>query len=216
MRATGFLVQNKSMKQEILELIGYASSVLILISLLMTSVVKFRVINAVGSLIFTVYAILIRSYPTAVLNACLVAVDLWFLVKVLRERVEYIVRQVSLRDEAVGYFLQTYREDILQYFPNWDAQVALADRVYVIYDEMTLAGLLAGRTGEAGELEILLDYSSPRYRDCSVGKALYPMLRQAGIRRLWISTEVEKHARYLRKMGFVRQDSGFVMEWPEM
>ena len=75
------------MKQEILELIGYVSSVLILISLLMTSVVKFRVINGVGSLIFTVYAILIHSYPTAVLNACLVAVDVWFLVKGEKKRI---------------------------------------------------------------------------------------------------------------------------------
>ena len=90
------------MKQEILELIGYVSSVMILISLLMTSVVKFRVINAVGSLIFTVYALLIHSYPTAVLNACLVGVDVWFLVKVLRTRLEYSVDAASLADTAVS------------------------------------------------------------------------------------------------------------------
>ena len=48
-----------------LELVGYFASLLVLISLLMTSVVKLRVINMIGSLIFAVYALLICSYPTA-------------------------------------------------------------------------------------------------------------------------------------------------------
>ena len=38
--------------QSIWELIGYLASLLVLISLLMTSVVKLRIINLIGSLIF--------------------------------------------------------------------------------------------------------------------------------------------------------------------
>ena len=52
----------------ILEMVGYISSVLVLISFLMTSVVKLRVINSIGTSIFTVYAFLTQSYPTAFLN----------------------------------------------------------------------------------------------------------------------------------------------------
>ena len=54
--------------QTIWELIGYLASLLVLISLLMTSVVKLRIINLIGSFIFAVYALAIRSYPTAVMN----------------------------------------------------------------------------------------------------------------------------------------------------
>lgn len=43
----------------LLELVGYFASLLVLVSLLMTSVVKLRVINMVGSLIFAIYALCI-------------------------------------------------------------------------------------------------------------------------------------------------------------
>ena len=56
----------------IIEAIGYTGSALVLVSFLMVSVVKLRVVNTIGSLIFTVYAFIIHSYPTAIMNVCLV------------------------------------------------------------------------------------------------------------------------------------------------
>ena len=40
-----------------------------------------RVINLTGSLIFTVYALLIRSYPTAAMNVFLVGINVWHLIR---------------------------------------------------------------------------------------------------------------------------------------
>ena len=62
-----------------LELFGYLGSFLVLISMLMTSVVRLRIINLIGSAVFAAYAILIRSYPTALLNGCLVLINLYHL-----------------------------------------------------------------------------------------------------------------------------------------
>jgi len=58
-----------------LELTGYFASILILVSLLMSSAVKLRIINAIGAAVFTVYGILIHSYPTAFLNGVSVIVS---------------------------------------------------------------------------------------------------------------------------------------------
>ena len=71
-------------RQMILELVGYFASLLVLVSLLMTSVVKLRVINMIGSFIFAVYALFISSYPTAVMNFCLVGVNIYFLIKMAK------------------------------------------------------------------------------------------------------------------------------------
>ena len=65
----------------IIEMIGYLGSVLVLISFLMSSVVKLRVINAVGSLVFAGYALIIHSYPTALMNFCLVGLNIYYLVR---------------------------------------------------------------------------------------------------------------------------------------
>ena len=71
-------------KELAFELFGYLGSVLVLVSMLMTSVVRLRVINLIGSAIFAAYAILIRSYPTALLNGCLVGVNIYQLLRLRR------------------------------------------------------------------------------------------------------------------------------------
>ena len=68
----------------LIEAVGYLGSLLVLVSMLMTSVFKLRVINTIGSCIFTVYALIIHSYPTALMNFCLVLINLHFLWKMSR------------------------------------------------------------------------------------------------------------------------------------
>lgn len=195
--------------QVVLEGIGYVSSVLILVSLLMSSVVKFRVINAIGSLIFTVYAILIQSYPTAVLNFCLVAVDVWFLVKVLRQKICFSVVSASARDQAAVHFFRFYENDIRRTFP--DVNMETCSRVCLVYADANPVGLLAGDLKD-GVLQVELDYSCPAYRDCSVGHFLYGYLKVEGVRTLVAHSGAEQHIRYLRKMGFVSRGDAFVKE----
>src|SRR5699024_5923463 len=71
------------------ELVGYIGSILVLISFLMTSVVKLRIINAVGGTIFAVYAMIIQSYPTALMNFCLVGINIYYLVRLRKSDRNY-------------------------------------------------------------------------------------------------------------------------------
>ena len=59
----------------LIEAIGYTGSALVLVSFLMVSVVKLRIVNTIGSVIFTIYAFIIHSYPTAIMNLCLVMIN---------------------------------------------------------------------------------------------------------------------------------------------
>ena len=65
----------------IIELVGYISSILVLIAFLMSSVVKLRIVNSIGSFMFAVYALLIQSYPTALMNFCLVGINIYYLLR---------------------------------------------------------------------------------------------------------------------------------------
>lgn len=196
--------------QLILELIGYVSSVMILVSLLMTSVVKFRVINAIGSMIFTIYAILISSYPTAALNFCLVAVDLWFLWKVLRNKATFSVERIRAGDGAAAHFLKFYEQDITQFFSGFSREKASRMEGYLVYADANPVGIFLARELEEGVLEVELDYSCPSHRDCSVGNYLYAYLKQERVKKLVACGADQKHEHYLRKMGFVPQNGGFV------
>ena len=69
------------MNNTFIEAIGYLGSSLVLVSFLMASVAKLRIVNSVGSVIFTIYAFIIHSYPTAIMNICLVLINIYYLVK---------------------------------------------------------------------------------------------------------------------------------------
>lgn len=68
----------------LIEIFGYAGSVLVVVSMLMSSVVKLRMINTVGSTISGIYAIICGAFPLAFMNACLVAINIYNLLKLLK------------------------------------------------------------------------------------------------------------------------------------
>lgn len=72
----------------IIELVGYLGSVLVVISMLMTSIIRLRVVNSIGAGIFTVYALIIQSYPTALMNFCLVVINIYNLICIFRKKQE--------------------------------------------------------------------------------------------------------------------------------
>ncbi len=65
--------------ETLLQVVGYFSTILILISFLMTSVLKLRLVNLIGSAIFVVVAFLTRSYPTAIMNVGLCTINIYFI-----------------------------------------------------------------------------------------------------------------------------------------
>lgn len=193
----------------LIEMVGYLGSLLVLVSFLMSSVVKLRVVNSIGALIFAVYALIIRSYPTALMNFCLIGINLYYLMRLTRSSHRYSAVEGRLDDPFVQHFLEFYREDIQSYFPGTDPKAEGINAVYLVCHDAVLAGVLLGRRREEGVLEIYLDYTAPEYRDCSVGAFLYEQLSRQGIRKLTFLREARKHVGYLKKMGFVKAGPGY-------
>lgn len=65
----------------LIEWIGYAASVLIVISLIMTSVVKLRIVNTAGCALFVFYGFVVGAYPVAISNLLIVLINLYHLYK---------------------------------------------------------------------------------------------------------------------------------------
>ncbi len=64
-----------------IELFGYLGSVLVVVSMLMTSITRLRLVNTVGNVISLIYALIIASYPLALMNVCLILINLYYLIK---------------------------------------------------------------------------------------------------------------------------------------
>lgn len=222
----GVLMETTTM----LELFGYLGSAIVIVSMLMTSVMKLRVINTVGSLLFSLYALLIASYPTMIMNLFLAGINIWHIIKLKNTSRHYDVVSVTEDDGFLEYFLANNKEDIQKYFPGFHPEEVGSCLCYIICCQSEPAGVFlakpagipanTGRNSGDAEtiqnteeaLEVVLDYTTPTYRDCSVGKFLYNELPAKGFDRLIAHSSSTPHTKYLAKMGFEYTERGYILE----
>ncbi len=69
-----------------LEIFGYIGTALVIISMMMTSMLKLRIINISGGVISLIYAVLRNTWPVVVLNACLVCINTVQVIRHLRQK----------------------------------------------------------------------------------------------------------------------------------
>ncbi len=189
----------------LIELIGYLGSALVVVSMLMASVVKLRVVNTIGSVIFMCYALVIGSYPTAVMNFFLIAINIWHLVHLLRNQKTYDFIDTHPEDSFVSYFLTKNLEDIRNFFPDFSLDALRADAVFLVCCNSQPASLFIGTTTAPGTLEVALDYAVPLYRDTSAGRYLCGQLKERGFRSLVFRGKAPNHVSYMEKIGYQKE-----------
>lgn len=194
------------------EAFGYLGSILVVVSMLMTSVKRIRVMNSIGAGIFAIYALIIHSYPTALMNGTLVIINIYNLIQLARQDSHYDLIDGKKEESFLQYILNYYKDDIKKYFPEFNANMADVNAAYIVCTDAVPAGILLGKIVNNDTMEVILDYSTPTYRDCSVGEYLYSKLPMKGVQKLVYKGFEEKHTSYLQKMGFTSQNGVFVKE----
>lgn len=193
-----------------IEIFGYIGSVLVVVSMLMTSVVKLRVINTVGSLISGTYAFIIGSIPLMLMNLCLLIINVYNLFKLFRLEKNYDLIKAKSDDAFVGYFISRYYEDIKSYFPKF-CKDDFGDVTYLVCCNGEPSGLFLGKMQNDKSVDIIIDYTTPTYRDCSVATYLYSRLPKCGIEKLLFSQgEIPSHVAYLKKMGYGKENGVYI------
>lgn len=202
----------------IIELVGYTGSILVVVSMLMTSLTKLRVINTLGSVIFATYALIIKSYPTAAMQVALIIINMVNIYNLSKNRKQYVISELKNGDSYIKFFVDSHRKDIEKFFPKIDSysESSVTDeqaKIYLVAVGSTTAGLMLARKTSDDSLQIDLDYTTPAYRDCSVGKFLFQYLGEHGVKKAIIENNNANHAEYLKKMGFAKQGDVFVKEF---
>ena len=194
-----------------LEIFGYIGSALVVISLLMASVVKLRIINTIGSVISGTYALIIGSFPLALMNISLIIINVYYLYKLLKTKQEFEIVKTNGADGTVQYFLDRYNKDIDKFFPCYEVKNSEEEVAYLVCCDGNPAGVLLGTDMGCGVVDVVLDYSAPKYRDCSVGKFLYSNLPSQGVKQLMFTqNKTEAHIAYLNKMGFKNENGDYI------
>lgn len=189
----------------LLEWIGYLASVIIAVSMAFNSIVKFRITNLLGAALFSAYGFIIGAIPVGILNAFIVAVDLYYLILIFGKKERFELLQIEANNAYLLKYLDFHASDIKKFFPDFIFNPAENSVQFLILRNMSVAGVFMGNL-QTGKLEIVLDYVVPEYRDFKSGrfiiKHLQPFFRQHGIEKLQAHTHSKKHAAYLLRMGY--------------
>lgn len=171
-----------------LNLFGWAGSVLLIVSLLQTRVLRFRVLNLAACLSLVVFNALVGVWPMVGMNVATSAINLWFIVAMVRHRHDestFQVLQVSPEEAYVQHFLGVHAADISRFHPAY-AGVEPDDLAFqILKGDETVGVVLIRREGD--EARVQLDYVTPRFRDFSPGEFVWrrtPQLRERGFRRV--------------------------------
>lgn len=195
-------------KEMIIEGVGYLGSLIIVVSMLMTSVKKIRIVNTIGSVIFAVYALIIRSYPTAFMNIFLIGIQIVNLVKLNKAVRNYRIIDCYKDESIVQDLLKSFDRDIHKFFPSF---VTNDERklAFLVCSDSRPVGLMVGVMEDESTLDIELDYAIPEYRDCSVGSCLYNHLSNNWkISRFLFSVPSKNHENYMKKVGYFQREDG--------
>ena len=208
------------MNSTLLEWLGYLASLIVLISLLMSSIIKLRWINLLGSAIFALYGFLIGALPVGFMNVGISIINLYYLRKIYGSKEYFKLIPLQSSSQYFNYFLEFYRDSIQSYINDFKLNSSTSDISFYILRNTVPAGIFIGSRYNANTLKVELDFVTPEYRDFKIGNYIYVKQKdyflEHGYSRLICFSSNTAHIKYLKKMGFSENmpggNTGFVKE----
>lgn len=201
---------------DVVELIGYLASALIVLSLLMASLLRLRIINLVGAVVFTVYGLLIDSFPVVLTNGTIAVIDVYYLWQMWRARATETYFEIvgwPLDGIYLPRFLAFHAEDIARSQPEFDG-VRPDHRAHVVLRDAEPVGVVLARDEAPDRAHIDLDYVVARHRDFQAGANVFgpsgPFAQQ-GVRTVTTTATTPVHRRYLERLGFEPHDGRWTL-----
>ena len=185
-----------------IQVIGWAGSVLLVVSLLQTRVLRLRALNLVAAVVLVGFNASIAVWPMTAVNVAIAAINTWHVVRLLRTRHDarhYAVLPVGPDEPYLRHLLHLHRHDIERYNPGvlvaappaglegapddtapqplGAAAVeaaAPADRLaFLVQTGGETVGLVLAHRTSPGTAQVDLDYVLPRFRDFTPGEFVF-------------------------------------------
>lgn len=196
---------------EFVTLFGTFASVIIAISLTMKNIKLLRIVNFIGAVLFAVYGYMIGALPVIIVNTIIAFIDIYFYIPLVlnKEKFDFILNNSETKHFA-QLFCKHYRNDILNYFPDFkEESLKELNSAYILRDMVPVLLLLFKET-DGDDIEILMDYATPQFRDYKSSSYFFDYaVHHLGIdfskkKFFKVHSAVPAHDKYLRKMGFLR------------
>ncbi len=92
------------MLQQIAPWFGYLASLLLIISLMVNNGLQFRWYNTLGCFAFIIYAVIIHAFPVLLTNAILLAINLFYLIRIYRKKENFDLLEFTGEEKMAKNF----------------------------------------------------------------------------------------------------------------
>ncbi|MGV1005043.1 MAG: hypothetical protein ACOYEV_09820 [Candidatus Nanopelagicales bacterium] len=201
------------------DILGWVSSVLVVISLMLPRVLHFRLVNLIGSILATVVNTVLEIWPFAAMNGAIAIINVYWLWKLNRERTvpgTYEVVEVGMDDNYLRHFLAQQAPQITATHPQFRAPaVPTSDHeAFLVTREAETVGVVIVKNAGGGTGQIVLDYVTERFRDFTPGMFVYRdsgIFAKLGYARLELADQVAVNEAFYRKAGFGNEGGRWVL-----
>ncbi|MEZ4908669.1 MAG: hypothetical protein R2771_13750 [Saprospiraceae bacterium] len=195
-----------------LQYIGYAASIIIAISMAINSILIFRWVNLIGALIFSIYGFIIGAIPVGILNALIVIVDFYYILRIYFQHEQFDTLEIKPDNKYLKRFLKFYKKEIGKYFPNFKYELGQNSISFFVLRNMNVAGVFLANHIDENTIMVDLDFVIPEYRDFKNGIYIYNNLVDhfinLGYTRILSSGDSREYSNYLKKIGFKKIENG--------
>ena len=187
--------------------LGYLASLLLAISLLVNNNIRFRWLNSFGCLAFILYGLTIDAFPIVLTNSLLLAINLYFLIKIYWRQESFELVEFNSSDQLIHRFLTFYNNDIQNYFPDFKLENKPNELQFVVLRDLVIANIFVASLSNDGTAEVKINYTVPKYRDFKIGRFIFEeenkYLKDKGIKYIaYKEVKNKNHERFLKSMGF--------------
>ncbi|HET8601973.1 MAG TPA: hypothetical protein VFL99_16735 [Segeticoccus sp.] len=199
-----------------LEALGWAGSALVVVSLLQSRLLRFRVLHLLACAALVFYGAWTHVWPMVGVFTAVGLLDFWFMRRLLLERHDshaFTVLEVGPLDEYLRHVLRVHAADIEAFQPGfvWDG-AAPGHAAFLVLRDDEAVGVVLLRDAGQGVAQAELDYVTPRYRDFAPGEFVY---RRSGLFRArgfhTVLTPPGMVEPYYARLGFERRGDSYVI-----
>jgi hypothetical protein len=176
-----------------LDVVGWVSSILVVLSLMQARVLRFRWMNLVGAAMATVVNALLGIWPFAAMNGVIAVIDVYWIWRLTRERHDeavYEVVEVGVADAYLSHVLGVHAQDVAATHPHFSlaaiseptaappTEGGVQRSAFLVLRGDETVGMVLVRDAGSGVGEVELDYVTERFRDFTPGEFVY---RKSGV-----------------------------------
>ncbi|MGQ4873975.1 MAG: hypothetical protein ACP6IY_07890 [Promethearchaeia archaeon] len=194
-----------------IEVLGLIGSGFVGISLAMRNILKLRILNTIGALLFIFYGLILLAYSVFIVNFIILLVNIYYLITLMEKTDKFSILEIKdINSPFLVKFINYYFDDIKKFFPEFSLEDLKNTNNLIILRNMIPVGIFISKPLPTGEMEVILDYVIPDYRDFKNAHFLYlketKRQKMNGFHTFITRTENKKHSKYLLKIGYI-QDS---------